>query len=345
MTSMPDDSRSPPSDWTERLRSLVDQTVERSSASTANLERLLVAAVAPGVNPEEWTSELTRQSGEHGTEAYRELSEVTTRFGSESLRVVARYLDAYLRELVPPGQAGRVGKPPAMPLPPASTDALAWTAWYQRYATWVSDQQAWSSRLLTVIREEVAAGRLRSDAMQTSARRFVEQHLPDYLVAMAELNTDLVSDVLGVADETLERLADALVKDTSDQLAVDVRGEAGSAVVVSLVVENSRPEAAVIRCEGAPKEGFGLASDPAIFSLDPAESRPVSIRVTLPSTPTSGAVDAGTVSVRGQDERDLVVWIRATIDARAATMTRGPSVRFPDEPRAEPPNDEPESSS
>ena len=229
-----------------------------------------------------------------------------------------------------------------MPLPPASTDAVVWTAWYQRYATWVSDQQAWSSRLLTVVREEVAAGRLRSDTMQTSARRYVERRLPDYLVAMAELNADLVSDVLSVADETLERLADALVKDTSDQLTVDVRGEAGGAVVVSLVVENSRPEAAVVRCESAPTGGFSLESDPALFSLDPAESRPVSIRITLPSTPTSGSVDAGTVTIRGQDERDLVVWIRAGVDAPAATTTREPTVRVLDEPSAEPPDGEAE---
>ena len=98
-----------------------------------------------------------------------------------------------------------------MPLAPLTSDTLAWTAWYQRYAAWVSDQQAWSSRLLTVVREEVAAGRLSSDVMQTAARGFLEQRLPDYLIAMAELNSDLASDVLGVADESLERLADALI--------------------------------------------------------------------------------------------------------------------------------------
>ena len=130
------------------------------------------------------------------------------------------------------------------------------------------------------------------------------------------------------------------MKDTSDQLTVDVRGEAGGAVVVSLVVENSRPEAAVIRCESAPTEGFALESDPAMFSLDPAESRPVSIRIKMPSTPTSGGVDAGTVTIRGQDERDLVVWIRAAVDAPAATTTREPSVRVLDEPREEPPDGE-----
>ena len=99
-----------------------------------------------------------------------------------------------------------------MPLAPLSSDSVAWTGWYQRYAAWVTEQQAWSARLLGVMREEVASGRMRSDAMQSSAREFVQRQLPDYLIDMAQLNTELVSDVLRVADESLERLADALLE-------------------------------------------------------------------------------------------------------------------------------------
>jgi hypothetical protein len=319
---MPDAAGTAAPDWTDRLKSLVDQTVERSTASTASFERLLVAAVAPGVDPERWASELTRQTGERGPEAYRELSEVTARFTSESFRLMARYLDEYLRELVPSDRAGQVGMPPAMPLPPVSTDALAWSSWYQRYATWASEQQAWSSRLLTVVRDEVAAGRLHSDVLQQSARRYVEHRLPDYLVASAELNADLVADVLGVADDALERLADALIgREDGGALVVDVRGEAGAAVAVGLVVENSRSEAAAIRCEAAPVTGFALDATPATFTLAPHESRPVSITVQLPSRPTDGAVDGGSVTIRGQDEHDLVVRIRATADAPPAAVT------------------------
>ena len=306
-------------EWTTRLQSLVDETVARSTASTANFGRLLAAATAPGIDPESWTNELTRQSTERGPEAYRQLTQVTSRFMSESLRLVAQHLEAYLQELVPDGQAGRIGSPPAMPLAPLSSDTLAWTAWYQRYATWVSDQQAWSSRLLTVVREEVTAGRLSSDVMQTAARGFLERRLPDYLIAMAELNSELASDVLGVVDESLERLAEALLGGSAahiaDSVVVDVRGIVGTTVAVSLIVENTRPEPAVISCYDAPIDGFALESEPQQFRLDPDGSGPVSISVGLPSTPTQGPADAGTVTIRGQDERDLVVWIRAEVDA------------------------------
>ena len=106
-----------------------------------------------------------------------------------------------------------------------------------------------------------------------------------------------------------------------DALVVDVRGEAGATVAVGLVVENSRPEAAVIWCEAAPVTGFALEVTPATFTLAPDESRPVSITVQMPSRPTEGAVDGGTVIIGGQDEHDLVVRIRATTDAPPVAAT------------------------
>jgi hypothetical protein len=338
-----DDAGAAPPDWTNRLQSLVDRTIERSSASTASFERLLVAGAAPGVDPQQWANEVARQSGEHGAEAYRELTEITTRFTSESLRLVARHVDDYLHELVPPGEAPRVGSPPPMPIPPTSTDALAWTSWYQRYAAWVPEQQAWSSRLLAILRDEVAAGRVRPDTMQVSARRYLERRLPDYLIAMAELNADLVSDVLGIADDALERLADALF-DTGEATVVNVRGDAGTAVTVSLVVENGREETAVISCHAEPVDGFALTSTPRTFTLEPEQSRRVSIRVALPAVATDGEADAGTVTIRGQEDRDLVVWIRATVDpphdapALVPPVTVEPEMPAPPpDPRAAPP--------
>ena len=64
------------------------------------------------------------------------------------------------------------------------------------------------------------------------------------------------------------------------------------------------------------------------FRLEPDQSGPVSISVGLPSTPTRGPADAGTVTIRGQDERDLVVWIRAEVDARLQIRRRRTSRSF-----------------
>jgi hypothetical protein len=304
--------------WTERIKSLVDDTVERTAASTLKLERLLLAASAPGVDTQAWTDELTRLGTDIGPGAYQQLSDITVGMTSEALRLVARYLDAYLRALVPDEYAGRVGAPPSMPPAPASADTLAWTSWYQRYATWTSEQQAWSARLINVLREEVAEGRLESDSVQRSSRAFLETSLPDYLLDMAELNIGAFADVLGVADESLERLASALVIDEEpDSLVIDVHGEAGATVSVSLVVENHRRQAATITLENIPLDGFTLATSPSRFDLEPAESRPVSIGVGLPEEATSGPTEAGSVVIRGQDERDLIVHILAEAEPAA----------------------------
>ncbi len=316
MSFAADDQNPSTSQWTERLKSLVDDTVERSSTSTLRFERLLLAASAPGVDPQAWTNELTRLGAEVGPETYQQLSDITVRLTSEALRLVARYLDSYLRALVPDEYAGRVGAPPLMPSAPASADTMAWTSWYQRYASWASEQQAWSVRLLNVLRDEVAAGRLPANTLQTSSRAFLQGGLPDYLLAMAELNMGVFADVLGVADGSLEQLANALiVDDEPDSLVIDVHGDAGTTVSVSLVVENRRPEAATITIENVPLDGFTLAASPSRFELDPDQGRPVSIGVGLPDRATPGPTEAGSVIIRGQDERDLIVHILAEAEA------------------------------
>lgn len=309
------DTSTPP--WTDRLKSLVDETVDRSTASTVKLERLLLAAAAPGVDAQAWTNELARLGTELGPEAYQRLSEITVGMTSEALRLVARYLDAYLRALVPDGYAGQIGMPPMMPAAPASNDTVAWTTWYQRYATWASDQQAWSARLLNVLRDEMAAGRLDADALQTSSRAFLERSLPDYLLDMAELNTEVFADVLRVADESLEHMAGALIADDEpDSFVINVHGAVGTTVSANLLVENRRVETATITIENVPLDGFTLATTPSRFELAPDESRPVSIGVGLPGETTSGPTDAGSVIIRGQDERDLIVHIVADAEGR-----------------------------
>ena len=109
---MPDDATTAQPEWTRRLQSLVDESVARSTASTANFGRLQAAATAPGVDPESWASELARQGTERGPEAYRQLTQVTGRFMSESLRLIAQYLEAYLQDLVPAGQAAGIRELP-----------------------------------------------------------------------------------------------------------------------------------------------------------------------------------------------------------------------------------------
>ncbi len=320
--------------WIERLQDLVNETVERSTASTANLQRLLAAVAIPGVNPEALTTELTRQGQDHGLEAYQRIAELTTRFLSRSLCLAARYRDEYLSELIPRDRMTGAGPPPTVPPPPDSSNPAAWASWYPLYTAWVTQQQAWSARLYEILIEEVSSGALSAETVQTSARAFLQRRLPDYLADMAELNAELVCDILSLADSSIERLSDALLGEVGidelaidelaidelaiDELAVDVRGPAGTTTGTSLVIDNSRSEPALVSCEGRPREGFGLVTAPQQFQLAPGESRRVAIRVILPPHPTMGLVEAGSVVIRGPGDRDLVVWLRAAVEAPAA---------------------------
>ena len=113
---------------------------------------------------------------------------------------------------------------------------------------------------------------------------------------MAELNTGVFADVLGVADDSLEQFANALIGDDEpDSLVIDVQGDAGTTVSVSLVVENRRPEAATISFENVPLDGFALAASPH----GSARSRPIA-----PGLDQRGpAVDSGH-QVRPRRDRD-----------------------------------------
>lgn len=331
-------------DWIRRLQSLANDTVERSSASTANLQRLLAAVAAPGFSQEALAAELSRFGQEHSAETYQRLAELWVRFLSRSLRLVASYRDDYLRGLLPPARIAAAGPPPAVPPPPHSNGQLEWAGWYALFSAWVTEQQAWSARLYKVLTDEVASGALSPDAVQAAARAYLEARLPDYLADTAELNADLVCDMLSVADASVDALSEALLgPPPADELTVDVRGAAGAIASTTLLVENNQAEPARVDCLITPADGFNLATAPMSFRLAAGESRPVAVHVTLPAEPTGGALPAGTITIRGQGDRELVVRVRARGEAPggpggAAVPAGGSPARIAEEPAgAEPP--------
>ncbi|HYR64281.1 MAG TPA: hypothetical protein VET24_16830 [Actinomycetota bacterium] len=320
-------------DWIQRLQNLVNETVERSTASTANLQRLLAAVAGPGFPPGLLGTELPRFGQEYGPEAYRRLVEIYTRFLSRSLRLVSRYRDDYLSGLLPPGRIAAAGRPSAVPSPPDGANATEWAGWYQLFGAWVTEQQTWAGRLYAVLLDEVRAGSLKPEDVQVSAQEFLRRRLPDYLADMAELNAELVTDILGVADGSIDALSDQLVRRPEhggaegasgqpDAITVEVRGIAGTTASTRLLVENSLPDAAALRCDVSALDGFGLATAPVEFRLGPGESRAVTVHVALPAEPTAGQRPAGSVIVRGHGDRDLVVRVRAT--AEPAPMAPAP---------------------
>jgi hypothetical protein len=308
-------------DWIQRLQSLANETVERSTASLADVQRLLSAVALRGVSQELLAAELSRFGQDHGLEAYQRLTEVSARFLSRSMRLVASYRDDYLRSLLPPARIAAAGPPPPVPSLPSANGLIDWTAWYQLFGAWVTEQQAWSVRLYRVLLDEVASGAMKSDALQVSARAFLDARLPDYLADMAELNADLVCELLALSDQTVVGLSESLLgSPPADELTLKLGGTVGTIASAALLVENSRPDPATVECLITPVNDFVLVTAPVLFRLGAGESRSVAVHVTLPAEETDGSVNAGTIVIRGQGDRDLVLRVRARADAAPATV-------------------------
>lgn len=301
-----------PQDWIERLQRLERATAERSTAATANLQRLVAAAAAPGFRHDLLVTEMSRLGQEQGMQAYQRVAEAGVRFMARTMQVAAGYRDDYLRGFLPSERILAAGPPPSVPPPPSGNGPFEWSGWYPLLAAWVTEQQAWSAKLCRALLDESASGRLDPGSVQTSGRAFVESRLPEYLVDMAELNADLVYDILAMTDASLDALSGTLVDQSSGpDLVMDVRGRSGALATTGLLIENNQPGQASVTCFVAPADGFGLTTEPVAFRLESGESRPLAVHVNLPPEPINGRVPAGSIVVQRQGERDLVVQVRA----------------------------------
>lgn len=304
-----------PTDWIQRLQEMANQTSERSTASLATIQRLLVAVGQAQFAPESLATALPRFGQEHGAEIYDRLTRLTATFLADLLTLVGRSSGDYLMALVPSRRIVDAGPRPIVPRPPDYGGQADWTAWYQLFGARVSEQQAWVARLYRVLLDEVAAGRLAPDAVQSAGGTFVRERLPEMLADIAELTSNFLTAALSVADDSVEELFGALFGEVlTEELVINARGAVGTTFTSGLLVESARAEVTTVSCEVAAAPGFRLSATPVEFNLAPGESRIVTVRVVLDDEPTDGYVSAGTVVIRGQGERDLVVRVRAHVE-------------------------------
>jgi hypothetical protein len=300
----------------QRLESQATETFEQLGASMAHSSQLFSALATGGVAPEAITAELTRHAQEHGPDAYRQLTDSNLRFWARSMLIAAAYSSESLQTMVPPHRRSELGPPPASPYLPARADPSDWAAWYLLYTAWAGQLQVWSARAYELIRGEIAAGTMPTDAVQDSGRAFVAEHWADYLSDLTEIGLDLMSEEIGVADESLRNVAAALSGESpTTELVVDVHGPAGTIARADLAIENNREHPADVSCVVTAVDGIGLAIVPASFHLPPGQTLRTSIRVALPDRPTGGFIPAGTITVSGYDEVALLVRVQAIAES------------------------------
>jgi hypothetical protein len=196
-------------DRAERLHRLERENFRRSTAATADLQRVIAEVAAASSRPGYSGTELSRIGQEQAARAYQQLTEAGVRFIARATHLALAHRDDYLLGLLAPGRVLASAPPPVL-LPAGGYDPVRWAGWYQLLAAWVAEQQARSAMLHRALADEVAAGRLAPGAVQSSAQAFVEARLEGYLMELAGLNAELVSEILDVADACLDVLTAAM---------------------------------------------------------------------------------------------------------------------------------------
>jgi hypothetical protein len=301
-----------PADRVERLQRLERENLERSSAVTARLQRLRTELAVASSDPVLFAG-LSRVGQEQSSLAYQRVTEAGIRFIWQMMHLALAHRDDYLAGL-PPDRVPAAAPPP-MPLPAGEYDPARWIGWYQLFAAWAAEQQARSAIFYRTLADEMAAGRLASDAVRSSAEAFVIARHEGYVVEVAELYAELVSGILDAADGCLDVItAEIRRAPIAPDVTLEVRGPAAGTVITGLLIENAHGQPADVTCLAAPAAEFGLAVSPVAMRLEPGESRRLAVQVTLPAVPSSRPSPAGRVTIRGHGETDLTAEVRARVD-------------------------------
>jgi hypothetical protein len=300
-------------DRVERLQRLEQENFERSTAATAGLHRLLAQAAASGFRPQPDGAELSRIGQRQAALAYQQLAEAGIRFVSRAMNLALEHRDEYLQGLLGPGHVLISSQPP-VPLPSSGYDPIQWAAWYQLLAAWIAEQQARSATLQRILADETAAGRLGPRSVQSSAHAFLEARLESYLVELAGLSAEFVSEVLDVTSACVDTLTAAMTAEpAAEQIILDVRGPAAATVTAGLLIENAHHETASVTCLATPAGEFGLIASPVTMRLEAGQSEQLIVHVALPRAPSPGRTLAGWITIRGHGETDLVAEVRAQV--------------------------------
>jgi hypothetical protein len=205
---------------------------------------------------------------------------------------------------------------------PPGEDTDRWLAWYQLVAGWVGQEQAWSAAAYRAIAEEAAGGRLAPDALEVSARAFLERRLQAYMVQLSDLYSRFVADLMDAAGEWLgSPPLPAAIEQGREPVVVEVRGPAGSTAVTGLLIENDHRDRATVRCLTRSNGGFALTASPSALELEAGTSARLEIEVSIPGQATAESADgslgpfvAGWVTIRGHGQQDLVAEVHTYID-------------------------------
>jgi hypothetical protein len=307
-----------PAQWGLRFQELAADAGQMYARVLRRYDEVLNRVARGELQPAEIQKQFQAYAQERAGTSTRELVEFAVGLLSGLLHVEARYREALLEGLLPPGA----------PIPPPPSPAgIDITNWFQTLSTYAVEQGTRGMSRLQMLVERVASGDIPPSKVQDQGRRYLEQHAPEFLSEVMDLGLTFVERLQRSSTDFAEGLYDRVLgPDTGPfpapepPLCVDLRGPAGSVPSAAIVVENSRPDSAEVVCRGsdfAPRSGgrpfqSGLEVTPARFRLAPGEQRDVSLRLPLdPSLFALGADYVASLRISGAGEHEKIVQLFA----------------------------------
>jgi hypothetical protein len=310
-----------PADWGQRFQQLSADAAQMYARTLRRYNELLARVARGEMQPEQVQAQFREYLQEQAATSTREMVELSVGLLTGLLHIEARYRDGLLDGLLPPE-----GPPP----PPPSPEHIDLTNWFQSLATYASEQSARSMARHQQLVERVASGEIPPSRVQEEGRRFLEARAPEFLADVMNLGLTFVGRLQRSSAAMADGLYDRVLGPDADRearpeppICVDLRGAPGSSPAATIVVENTRGEAADVVChvsEFASRDGGrrfvpSLEVTPARFNLAPGSQRDVEMRLLLDPALFAAATDyVATLLVSGAGDREIVVQIIARAD-------------------------------
>ena len=262
-----------PADWAVQFQQLAGDAGQMSTRALNRYQELLQRVARGELKPEQLQKQFSDYVQEQASPATRELVEVSLGLLTGLLHAEARYREALLDGLLPPGEP--------LPTPPsaAGVDLLTW---FQTLASYATAQAARSASRHQMLVERIAAGQISAAQVQERNRRFLEEQAPQFVNEVMQLGLAFVKRLQRSSFTLTETLYDRVLGPDSDSesppeppICVELRGPSGSVASASIVVENTGNGAADVVCRVSEfvarafgrRVGSALEISPSQFTL------------------------------------------------------------------------------
>ena len=217
------------------------------STRTSTLYQAIMDCVARGELPPTVFQDMAPAFIQARGPAYsQQLAEVSSRYFGGLVALNHAAVQALLTSTV-------AAADPAPPLPSPKLDPTDPIRWYQQLTEYAGQLAAHTASAYRALLERVAAGELAPSEVQAASSAYLAQRLPEQLNQLSSLSFDLLNGLNDLRAGNEEAflaavLATAQKPGQEAPPALNLVAPLGGNTATSLVLSNTRPEPATIRC-------------------------------------------------------------------------------------------------